>query len=74
MEVRILLVKKPVLRVSKWLGEIPVEAYCAACSGIVFRARGSGHRPNGEEYRASLQAQFEAHCREAHSSSERPSD
>ena len=65
--------KKPVLRVSKWLGDIPVKAYCAVCPDATFRAKSSSHRPNGEEYRASLQAQFESHCREVHSASENDS-
>ena len=43
--------KKPTIRVIRWLGDIPVEASCSACSGVVFKATGSGHRPNREEYR-----------------------
>lgn len=58
--------KKPFLRVTKWLGDIPVDATCTACSGVSFRALGSGHRPNREEYSKSLQAQFDEHCRLAH--------
>jgi hypothetical protein len=37
--------KKPTLRVTKWFGDIPVEAGCSACSGVVFEAKGSSHRP-----------------------------
>lgn len=59
--------KKPFLRVTKWLGDIPVDASCTACSGVSFRAQGSGHRPNREEYAKSLQAQFDEHCRIVHS-------
>jgi hypothetical protein len=59
--------KKPTLRVAKWLGDIPVEAGCSACPGVVFRAKGSGHRPNREEYQKSIQAQFDEHCNTAHS-------
>jgi hypothetical protein len=58
--------KKPVVRVTKWLGDIPVEAQCTWCPEALFRAQGSGHRPNREEYQASLQAQFDEHCRVAH--------
>lgn len=58
--------KKPVLRVTKWLADIPVEAYCSACPSISFRAQGMSHHPNREEYQKSLQAQFDVHCREAH--------
>jgi hypothetical protein len=59
--------KKPTLRVSKWLGDIPVEANCTWCSNLSFKAHGTGHRPNREEYQKSLQAQFDAHCKAAHS-------
>jgi hypothetical protein len=58
--------KKPFLQVTRWLSDIPVEAYCTACPKVSFRARGSDHRPNREEYRKSLQAQFDAHCKAAH--------
>ena len=59
--------KKPMIRVTKWLGDIPVEARCSACPGVVFMATGSGHRPNREEYQKSIQAQFDAHCKAVHS-------
>jgi len=62
--------KKPILRVTKWLADIPVEARCSVCADVSFRAQGSGHRPNREEYQRSLQAQLDAHCREKHSSEE----
>ena len=34
--------KKPTIRVTKWLGDIPVEANCSACPGVVFRAKFQG--------------------------------
>ena len=58
--------KAPTLRVKKWLGDIPLEAECALCPGTVFKALGSGHRPNKPEYAASLQRQFEDHVRTTH--------
>lgn len=58
--------KKPFIRVTKWLGDIPVEATCIACTGVVFRAVASGHRPNREEYQRSLQAQFDEHVKLIH--------
>jgi hypothetical protein len=61
-----LLMKKPTLRVTKWLGDIPVEACCTACPTVAFRAQGAGHRPNREEYQKSLQAQFDEHCKTEH--------
>jgi hypothetical protein len=59
--------KKPVVRVTKWLGDIPVEAQCTFCPDILFRAPGSSHRPNREEYKQLLQSQFDEHCRVVHS-------
>jgi hypothetical protein len=58
--------KKPTLRVTKWLKEIPVEATCSFCAGASFRAESRSHRPNREEYQRSLQAQFDEHCRLVH--------
>jgi hypothetical protein len=58
--------KKPALRVTKWLADIPIEATCTACPGFSFRAQGSSHRPNCEEYQKSLQAQFDGHCKKEH--------
>jgi hypothetical protein len=62
--------KKPAIRVTKWLSDIPVEACCSACPAISFRAHGSSHRPNREEYQKSLQSEFDLHCQAAHSQSD----
>jgi len=59
--------KKPFLRVTKWLGTIPVEAECTECSGAKFQARSSSHRPNLEEYQNALQSQFNQHVKAVHS-------
>ena len=59
--------KKPTLRVTKWLADIPVEAQCTLCPAASFKAQGTSHRPNREEYQKSLLAQFESHCKAAHS-------
>lgn len=58
--------KKPTIRVTKWLGDIPVEAICSVCPAVNFRAQGSSHRPDREEYRKSLQQQFDAHLKTEH--------
>lgn len=60
--------KKPTLRVTKWLKDIPVEASCSVCADSTFRAKGPSHRPNREQYQRSLQSQFDAHCKAAHAS------
>jgi hypothetical protein len=59
--------KKPILRVTKWLSDIPVEAQCSHCPAVSFKAQGTGHRPNREEYKRSLQSQFDVHCKQVHS-------
>ena len=46
--------RRPTIRVTKWLTDIPIEATCSACAGVTFRAKGSGHHPNREEYQRSL--------------------
>jgi hypothetical protein len=46
--------KKPTIRATKWLSDIPVEAICTACPTTSFRAQGSSHRPNREEYQKSF--------------------
>jgi hypothetical protein len=60
--------KKPTLRVTKWLGDIPVEAHCTFCPNVSFKAQGKGHRPNREEFQQSLQSQFDEHLKLSHSS------
>jgi hypothetical protein len=59
--------KKPTLRVTKWLGDIPIEAHCTFCPALSFKVLGTSHRPNPEGYQKSLQAQFDAHFKAAHS-------
>jgi hypothetical protein len=58
--------KKPTLRVTKWLADIPVEAQCTHCPAVSFRAQGASHRPNREEYQRSLESQFDVHCKQVH--------
>jgi hypothetical protein len=59
--------KKPFLRVTKWLGDIPVEAECAACpSEPKFRVASASHRPTREEYSMQLQRAFDHHLKMVH--------
>jgi hypothetical protein len=58
--------KKPRLRVTKWLGDIPVEIECTGCPGWKFRAASTSHRPNREEYTKQLQRAFDEHFRAVH--------
>lgn len=58
--------KKPSLRVSKWMGTIPVEGECTACAGVRFNVRPTSHRPNRLEYEKSLQSAFGAHYKNVH--------
>lgn len=58
--------KKPAIRVTKWLRDIPAEAACTACPATAFKAKGTSHRPNREEFQKSIQEQFDAHCKVEH--------
>jgi len=58
--------RKPTIRVTKWLRDIPVEASCTACPQVLFRAQSSSHKPTREEYQRSLQTQFDDHRKVAH--------
>jgi len=62
--------KKAFLRVSKWMGDIPVEGECASCVAVRFQVKPISHRPNREEYRRSLQSQFDAHVKNVHTDQE----
>jgi hypothetical protein len=68
--------KKPSLHVTKWLGDIPVEAECTACPAAgKFRATSASHRPNREEYRKQLERAFDHHLKSAHARDDsRPAD
>jgi len=59
--------KKPSLRVTKWLGDIPVTGECTSCAGVRFDAKSNSHRPTRQEYQQSLQRQFDAHLKQVHS-------
>ena len=58
--------KKPRLRVTKWLRDIPVEIECTACPEWKFRATSMSHRPNREEYTQQLQRAFDEHFGAVH--------
>jgi hypothetical protein len=64
---KLVLMKKPFLRVTKWLGDIPVEAECTSCRGEAkFRVASASHRPAREEYSTQLQRAFDQHLRTVH--------
>jgi hypothetical protein len=58
--------KKPALRVTKWLADIPVEACCSFCPNQIFRATSTHHRPEKAEYQQQLQEAFERHFEDVH--------
>jgi hypothetical protein len=64
--------KRPLLRVTKWLAEIPVEACCSLCADAIFRPATSHHRPNKIEYQQKLQEAFDRHLFERHPIDARP--
>jgi hypothetical protein len=63
--------KKPFLHVTKWLGDIPVEAECTSCPAAArFRAVSNSHRPNREEYVKQLERAFDHHRKNVHAGEE----
>jgi hypothetical protein len=59
--------KKPALRVTKWLGDIPVEAECTSCLGeSKFRAASTHYRPDKADYQEKLQRAFDRHFQDVH--------
>ncbi len=58
--------KKPSLRVTKWLRDIPVAAECTSCVAVAFEVKFASHRPSRQEYQKSLQSQFDAHFKKVH--------
>jgi len=58
--------KKPAIRVTKWLADIPVEACCSLCPNEIFRAASTGHRPEKSSYQQQLQEAFDRHVADVH--------
>lgn len=58
--------KKPILRVTKWLKDIPIEGCCSLCPGRLFQVASSHHRPEKTEYIERLQQAFDRHVEETH--------
>jgi hypothetical protein len=59
--------KKPCLRVTKWLGDIPVEGSCTSCPDVTFKVTATARRPDREEYQKALTRGFEHHLKQVHS-------
>lgn len=58
--------KKPTLRVTKWLGDIPIEGSCTLCPTTLFRPAPVHHRPQKTEYTEMLQRAFDRHVADCH--------
>lgn len=58
--------KKPSLRITKWMGNIPVEGGCTSCAGVRLNVESTTHRPILEEYQTALEAAFELHFKQVH--------
>ncbi|MGA2353629.1 MAG: hypothetical protein ABSG02_03980 [Terriglobales bacterium] len=59
--------KKPALRVTKWLKDIPVEGCCSLCPESHFQVSSPHHRPQKAEYIQKLQRAFDRHVADCHS-------
>ena len=58
--------KKPSLRITKWMGNIPVEGGCTSCADVRLKVESTTHRPILEEYQTALEAAFELHFKQVH--------
>jgi len=58
--------KKPLLRVTKWLGDIPIEGRCTLYPERLFHAASAHHRPQKAEYIERLQRAFDSHVADCH--------
>jgi hypothetical protein len=59
------------MRVTKWFGDVPLEAECSACAVMRLKVAewNSGeplHQPDRQHYQDILQQAFELHCKTAH--------
>ena len=59
-------VKKPSLKITKGLGEMPVEGVCTACQDAVFVVKGLPLNPTVEKCTRELQEQFNKHFKKVH--------
>jgi hypothetical protein len=57
---------KSTLRVTKWLGDIPLEGSCTLCPAVLFRVASTHHRPQKAEYQEQLQRAFDRHVKDVH--------
>ena len=57
---------KPSLRITKWMGNIPIEGGCTACPDVNLKVGATTHRPILEEYQTALETAFELHFKQVH--------
>ena len=56
----------PLLKVTKWLGDIPIEGVCTSCPDAQFRPNWNNHRPNKAQNEEKMKQAFGRHFREVH--------
>jgi len=56
----------PFLKVTKWLGDIPVEGVCSSCPDAEFRPSWKDHRPQKDANEEKMKQAFDRHFREVH--------
>jgi hypothetical protein len=57
---------KPSLRITKWMGNIPVEGGCTSCADVNLKVAATTRRPILEEYQTALETAFELHFKQIH--------
>jgi hypothetical protein len=58
--------KEPSLKVTKWLGNIPIEGVCTYCPDAQFRPSWNHHKPEKNAIEEKMKQAFDRHFREAH--------
>jgi hypothetical protein len=56
----------PSLKVTKWLGDIPVEGACSSCPDVQFRPSWANRRPQKDLNEQKMKQAFDRHCVEVH--------
>ena len=58
----------PSLKVTKWMGNIPIEGVCTACPDAQFRPSWAHHKPQKAVNEEKMRQAFDRHCRDVHGS------
>jgi len=64
----------PSLKVTKWLGDIPIEGACTSCPDARFRPSWAYHTPQKDVNERKMKLAFDRHFEEVHVSGDASSE